>query len=168
MSEMGSSLVGQGDLNARPPEPHFRVCLGTYADTSLPQNLSAIWTRPGMSGRRQIRRALDASIRGITIRLTKNGAPSTSRMRCVEHSDSVRCQFQTRWLAAPPLLRKPSASGVLRSPGTHPMAAEESPPAKREVSSSDLCCGNTAIHPPMRCYSNGYSPDSAVYTHDLA
>ena len=49
-------LVGQGDLNPRPPEPHFRVCLGTYADISFPEHLTSVRTCPHACENARIRR----------------------------------------------------------------------------------------------------------------
>src|SRR5947207_8133347 len=45
--------------NRRPPECHFRVCLGTYANTSCPEHLTSVWTCPHMCENARVRRALD-------------------------------------------------------------------------------------------------------------
>src|SRR5205823_334047 len=54
------SWSGRGDLNPRPPEPHLRVCLGTYADISFPEHLTSVPTCLHIRENARSRRALDA------------------------------------------------------------------------------------------------------------
>src|SRR5438105_1264738 len=61
-AEMGSVWSGRRDLNPRPPEPHLRVYLGTYADISCPEHVTSVSSNPRMCESARIRRAIDANI----------------------------------------------------------------------------------------------------------